>query len=206
MVTPTNLEGSNPVVQGLFQPAKATNPYIKKGDLIVFHYSLYKHDPRPHIVVTDVNPGGRMRGVNIHYLPFVEIKRLLGIACNNTGFSYRNFATPRMTGTKKVSTPLEDAFRSYKWSGIKRVQKLDCDFVMSVMNMVRSFDPAEIEIVRNLVREQIQRQVNQKATEIAHMQRITPIAPQVAQQTVPPIAPVAPTIPTSTGNASTING
>ena len=75
MVTPTNLEGSNPAVQGLFQPAKATNPYIKKGDLIVFHYSFYKHDPRPHIIVTDVRPSARVRGVNIHYLPFVEIKR-----------------------------------------------------------------------------------------------------------------------------------
>ena len=92
-----------------------------------------------------------------------------------------------------ATNALADAFRSYKWSGIQRVQKLDCDFVMSVMNMVRSFDPAEIEIVRKMVREQIQRQVNQKATDVAQMQQITPIAPQVAQQAVPPVAPTTTT-------------
>lgn len=97
-----------------------------------------------------------MRGVNINYLMFHEIKALLNQNCDSTYFSYRMFrpASPYDTN------PLVEAFRTYKWDGIRNVRKLDCKFIAQIMQLVRSFDPQEIERIRQQVYEQINQQIN----------------------------------------------
>lgn len=173
------LQGNNPSLQNLFKPAKSLDSSIQRGELIVFHYNFFKHDPRPHIIVTDVNPGNRIRGVNLHYITFHDIKQLLQMSCGVNSFSYKNIVGQNV---------FTNAFRSYKWAGIKGIKKMDCDFVRSIMNLVRNFDPAEIEIVRRLVREQLQRQVNQKTSELAAQQQVVPQTnniPLPTQQNMP---------------------
>jgi len=120
--------------------------------------------------------GKRIRGVNIHYLTFNYIKGILGQGCGNMGFSYRNFSGDRF---------LTSAFRTYKWSGIRQLKKLDCNFVKKVMEMIRSFDPAEVEIMRKNVLDQLERQVNTTATEAVG----APVAPMGQQVPTPPISP-----------------
>jgi hypothetical protein len=58
------------------------------------------------------------------------------------------------------SNPLANSFRTYKWDGIRNVRKLDCKFIAQVMGMVRSFDPTEIDKIREQVYEQINQQIN----------------------------------------------
>jgi len=55
------------------------------------------------------------------------------------------------------------AFRSYKWNGIRQVKVLDTDFLLKVMATVRSFDPNQIQAIRESVQEQINRVVNPPA-------------------------------------------
>jgi hypothetical protein len=173
-------------------PRTAINQHIGQGVLMSFAYSFWRNDPYPVIIATKVTPGKRIKGINLHYLPFYKIKELLNGQCNNPSFSWQNV---------KGDTLFSDAFRSYKWGGIRQVKVLDCQFLLTVMGMVRSFDPAEIEIIRRQVQEQIRQQVNPKAYEVTTpIQQMQPqtAAPQVAQiaPAAPPVQQV-PTVPTT---------
>jgi hypothetical protein len=55
------------------------------------------------------------------------------------------------------------AFRTYKMAGIRSVRKLDCNFILQMMAMARSFDPSQVKAIRQAVQEQIQQIVNPKA-------------------------------------------
>jgi hypothetical protein len=92
-----------------------------------------------------------MRGVNLHYLTFPYIKNLLRSGAGNQGFSYGNI---------KADPYIVNAFRSYKWQGIRQVKMLDSAFLLTVMATVRSFDPTQVAAIRQAVQEQIQREVN----------------------------------------------
>lgn len=137
---------------------------ITKGSLIHFKYGNFKHDPNPLIIVTDIFPN-YIRGINLHYLTFNYIKRLLKMHCDNQMFSYFAIKQDRF---------FVDAFRSYKRLGVKQPNKLDCSFLLNTLAMVRSFDPAEVEQMRVYVKEQLRRQVNPKAeaTQEKYMGRI----------------------------------
>lgn len=159
----------NPAISGLFKSLNVRNyqNYLKKGALIVFNYSMWRHDPYPLLVVTDFIPGNRIRGVNLHYLTFPFIKTLLQGSARNPGFSYMNI---------KGNQYIVGAFRYYKWQGIRQMKILDSDFLLTVMATVRSFDPNQIKAIRESVQEQIKREVNPKATptgEIPMNQRLT---------------------------------
>ena len=131
------------------------NYYVKSGDLITFSYSNWKNDPSPLVIVADTIFGNRVRGVNLHYLTFPYIKNIL--RSNTVGFSYRN-----IKGDKYIV----DAFRTYKWSGIGMVKKLDTKFLLTVMATARSFDPNQIAAIRKTVEEQLRRSVNQTVQDI----------------------------------------
>lgn len=140
-------------------PAKLTAT-ITKGSLVTFSYNFYKpgHDPYPLVLITDANypamgpkAGMYMRGVNLHYLTFPDIKRLLQPNCNNMNFSYSNI---------KADSFIVSAFRQYKRRGVRQIRKLDCAFLLNVLASVRSLNPSEVEAIRNSVREQIRRLTN----------------------------------------------
>ena len=96
--------------------------------------------------------------MNIHYLTFPYIRKLLEISAGNPAFSYKSISADGY---------LSGSYRSYKWNGIRQVKILDYKFLLNVMTMVRTFDPAEVQIIRRQVQEQMRQQINPKATNLS---------------------------------------
>jgi len=136
-----------------YQPAYQT---LRKGTIIQFIYDLAKpgHDKTPLVIITGINDK-YIWGLNLHYLLFPEIKRLLQRrgynACNNPNFSYDNI---------KSDDYIVSAFRQYKKFAIRRMNILNCDYLLNVMASVRAVDPQEIEALRSNIREQLNRTIN----------------------------------------------
>lgn len=153
---------NSPMMQQLFKSIDNKTPIqatITKGSLIIFNYSFWAHDPYPMIIVSDVMQGNKIRGVNLHYLTFNYINNLLKIAAGNPAFSYSAI---------KNDTYITSAFRSYKWQGIRNIKKLDSNFILSIMGMVRSFDINEIEAIRRSIQEQMNVLLNPPADTISN--------------------------------------
>ncbi len=150
-------QGLNPAIANLFKPlgqATSLDTTVRKGSLISFNYSFWVHDPYPLIIVTDLLPNNRVRGVNLHYLSYVYIKTLLRGSLQIGGLSYGNIKSDKY---------ITNAFRSYKWMGIRQIKKLDCNFLLTVMATVRSFDPNQVRAIRESIQAQISREANPKA-------------------------------------------
>lgn len=128
---------------------------VKRGSLISFNYLFHKtgHDPFPNVIVTDINLL-YIRGLNIHYLTFPYIKKLLQNNCNNPTFSYR---------TIKADKFLVSSFRQYKRNGISRIKVLDCDFILNLLGGIRAVTPNEVEAIRKTINEQLEKMTNQIA-------------------------------------------
>lgn len=147
------------IPQGLLSQ-NVTSKAVMRGSLVTFNYMFHKpgHDPAPMVLITDIW-ANYIRGVNLHYLTFPVIKKLMFPApgrsvCDSPAFSYQYI---------KGNGYITSAFRQYKRTGIERLRKLDCAFIVNAMSMSRSFDPNEIEAIRRSVREQIRRMVNEQA-------------------------------------------
>jgi hypothetical protein len=139
---------------GKFGPPVRT---LGKGSLVMFRYQLAKpgHDQTPLVLLTDVMPE-YLRGINLHYLNFPTIKRMLQVkgmnACNNRFFSYRNIKDDKYIVT---------AFRRYKRIAVSRLQMLDCEYILNAMGSVRALDPQELEAIRTDIATQLNKIVNQ---------------------------------------------
>lgn len=138
-------------------PRLASNYAIKKGNLVTFNYSFWKKDPYPLVIISQSLPGNKLFGINLHYLTFNYIKKILK-NCNNPMFSYSN--------SIKGDNYLKNSYRSYKWSGIRQVKVLNCEFLLNIIGTIRSFDPAEVQIIRKNVQNQIKQQINPKSHEV----------------------------------------
>lgn len=163
----------NQILQQFFRPVGqdvANNPNprtlgnfgVRKGSLVSFNYVFWRNDAYPLVVVSDnALANGKLWGVNLHYLTFPYIRRLMGISRNNPAFSYTSISGDMY---------MKKAFRSYKWQGIRQLKVLDPKFLMDVMSAVRSYDPAEVQIIRRQVQEQIARRVNPKASQMTNLE------------------------------------
>lgn len=130
------------------------NLFARTGSLVSFNYTFWRNDPYPLIIIIDNSPGkDKISGINLHYLTFRDIKDIIGRA-GKMGFSYRSISDSR---------PFRDSYRSYKRSGVRQMKVLDPSYLLGVMGMVRSYDPAEVQIIRRQVQEQIRTQINPKA-------------------------------------------
>ena len=132
---------------------------LRPGALVQFTYDLQGSritDRTPLVILTDVNVK-YFRGLNLHYLTFPAIKKVLqksGLnACNNPFFNYKN--------NIKQDEYIKTAFRRYKRIGVRRLKILNCDFVLNVMGSVRAIDPQEIQAIADSIKEQMQRTVQQ---------------------------------------------
>ena len=155
------------VIQQFFRPVGqdvVANPskrmgrslFARTGSLVSFNYASWKNDPYPLIIVIENDPAkDKISGVNLHYLTFRDIKEVISRA-GKMGFSYRSVSDSR---------PFRDAYRSYKKTGVRQMKVLDPSYLLGVMGMVRSYDPAEVQIIRRQVQEQIRMQINPKATQ-----------------------------------------
>lgn len=142
-------------------PTVFNNNGVKKGSLISFNYIFWKNDAYPLVIVSDNTlTNGKLWGVNVHYLTFPYIKKLLKLSQNNPSFSYTSISSDAY---------MKKAFRSYKRQGIRQLKVLNHDSLLNIMSMVRSYDPAEVQIIRKQVREQINKQINPKASEITNL-------------------------------------
>ena len=152
----------------LFQPWQraAVGDPVSRGSLISFNYprSLSQeryqiHDPTPMVIITDVNKqAGYIRGVNLHYLSVPNVKDFLIKNARNPNFAYNTMVKPDLA--------LANSFRMYYFGGMFNKRRLDTDFLLQLLNSVRSFSPSEIERVRNELRMQIQKRLQAKASEL----------------------------------------
>lgn len=135
---------------------------ISRGSLISFYYpQSYAiipniiHDPYPLVILTDIWPR-YIRGLNLHYLTFPYVKKIL-TTYGGKSFSYYNI---------KPDQYMANAFRMYVRMGVRRPRRLDTEWLVSVLQSVRSFDPAEIEKIRTNIQQQIQQRLQAKAEEL----------------------------------------
>lgn len=150
---------------GLSAPT-TVNPTVGRGSLVTFSYLFHKpgHDAAPLVLITDVW-GKYIRGINLHYLTFPTIKKLLfpgpgKSICDSPQFTYQYI---------KGNDYIVSAFRQYKRNGIESLKKLNCEFIVNALAISRSFDPNEIEAIRKSVREQIRRMANPQAAPTGEM-------------------------------------
>jgi hypothetical protein len=141
---------------------------LSKGALCAFNYSFWKHDPSPLVIVTDVW-GDRIRGVNLHYLTYRYMKGILANYCGKAFFSYRFI----------VADPfIVSAFRTYKKSGLTQLKILDCGILNNVLTQVRSFNPQELNYIKQSIQQQLQTQLNPTAEQMAQQYQQEMISPQ----------------------------
>jgi hypothetical protein len=131
----------------LFKNSSYFGGTINKGDLISFSYIFHKtgHDPSPNVIVTDTS-SFYIRGLNIHYLTFPYIRKLLQDNCDNRLFSYRSI---------KDNSYLVSSFRQYKKTGIRNLKKLDCKYLLNLMASIRAITPNEVEAIRQTINDQL---------------------------------------------------
>lgn len=148
---------------------------LAKGALANFGYTFYKHDPSPLVIVTDVF-ADRIRGVNLHYLTYRYMKGMLAPYCGNPGFSYRFI---------KHDQFVVNAFRTYKKIGIRGLKILDCNIINNALTKVRSFNPQELNVIRQEIQKQLQAQLNPTAEQLAQQYQDEILRPQPQKGFVP---------------------
>ena len=139
------------------------NYAFKKGGLITFNYSYWKSDPYPLVIISpppkqpQITVGvGKLWGVNLHKFSMIEVSKII----NDSRF-------PSFSYTTSIkNTNLKDAYRCYKWSGIRQVKILNPEFLLNIISSIKSYDPAEHAIIRKNVQEQLKQQMNPKSYEI----------------------------------------
>lgn len=141
---------------------------LNKGVLVNFGYTFWKHDPNPLVIVSDVFVD-RIRGVNLHYLTFRYIRDLLKNYCDKNYFSYRFI---------KHDQFVVNAFRTYKKQGITMMKRLDCEVLIALLTRVRSFNPQEMEAIRQEIEKQLKAETNPNATELANQFQGNIMTPQ----------------------------
>lgn len=162
-VTPTSpLQDQEQDEQAPFQrlPANKYGPSSKilgKGSLVLFRYEKWKHDPYPLLLVSEKYMDGKLAGVNLHYLTFRYVKNLLSTYCNNRSFDYQLI---------KGDQYIVNAYRCYTRSKIKDAKMLDCGFLMRVLSAIRSYNPSEIQKMREEIQRQLRQKVNPKARDL----------------------------------------
>lgn len=137
---------------------------LKKGSLISFEYPRsfamipnVIHDPRPMLIITDIWSPNYIRGLNLHYLTFNYVQKILQTYSGNSSFSYSNI---------KPDTYMATAFRMYNLRGVIRPKRLDSEWLKTVLSSVRSFDAGELEKIRATIEQQIQARLQAKANEL----------------------------------------
>lgn len=148
-------------IQNLMPFRRVYYKTLRKGALLYCQYTFWHHDPNPLVLVTDVE-GDRIRGVNLHYLTFKYVKGLLSKYCGKMHFDY---------GLISHDPYIVNAFRTYKKSGMRNIQLLDCDIINMQFQEQRKaykYNPQELKAIRDRLRKQMQGAANMSADDIAN--------------------------------------
>ena len=139
---------------------KAYMTSVKPGVLIHCTYLFFRSDQYPLVLVTDVMPD-RIRGINLHYLTLKFVKGILLNYCGKGSFSYANI---------KNNQYIRDSFRTFKRTGIRNLQVLDCDYINNLLqNQRRSYkyNPQELKALKEQIKQQLERAANPRAEELS---------------------------------------
>jgi len=92
----------------------------------------------------------------MHYVTFPIAKKLV-LSLKNAPVAYEAVKGEQM---------LKNAYRSYKKSGLTIIKAIDLKFLITIADQMRSFDPGEIEKIRQDVQNQLLQKVNQTVEEM----------------------------------------
>lgn len=129
---------------------------IQKGALTTFQYLRWQHDPYPLVLCSSIYHDGKVAGINLHYLTFKYIRYLIKMYCG------KSFAYPLIKGNHYI----KNAFRTYKRNSIRMAKILDCEFLVAILGSIRSFNPNEIERMRQEIQRQLRARMNPTADEL----------------------------------------
>lgn len=130
---------------------------IQRGSLSTFQYLHWKHDPYPLVLCSGIYQDGRIAGINLHYMTFKYIKYLIQQYCG------KQFSYPLIKGNNYIY----NAFRTYKKDGVRMTKLLDCNFLLTILGSLRSFNPTEIEAMRQEIQRQLRERMNPTVEETA---------------------------------------
>ena len=167
------------ILQQFFKPVGEdviTNPTRKMaknyafgpGSLISFSYTPIKPRPEwqpkndlyPLVIVVDNNSASdKISAINLHRLTFPSIRELIQ-RTYRMGFSYAAIKDDRN---------FRDAYRTYKKNRTRQIKVMDSKFLLGIMSLVRSYDPAEVQIIRRQAQEQIRQLVNPNAAQLTNL-------------------------------------
>lgn len=150
-----------------------SNLRIQTGSLISFNYAFWKNDPYPLVIVIENDSRkDKIAGINLHRLLPNDIKELMN-KFNQAGYAY---------GTVSDQRKFRQAYRTYKKTGIRQQRLFDVQFLLRVISMVKTTDPAEVQIIRRQVQEQLKQQINPKASQFTNLNQqntVNQIAPEI---------------------------
>lgn len=129
---------------------------IQKGSLVTYMYLRWQHDPYPLVLCSSIYHDGKVAGINLHYLTFKYIRYLIKMYCGKA-FSYSLI---------KGNNYIKNAFRTYKRNAIRGAKILDCEFLLTVLGSIRSFNPNEIEKMRQEIQKQLKAKMNPTADDL----------------------------------------
>jgi hypothetical protein len=155
---------------------------VQPGMLIWFPYTQAKNDMSPLIVVAKAERGHLLKGVNLHYLTFPYIRRVLLGSGGNPSFSYYNIRSDRY---------IVNAYRSYTWSAVlwNRAKIFDSKFIIQTISTMKTMDPLQLRAIRMDIESQLNGAVpQQQAGATAPM----PMGSQPSVPTTGTLSPQAP--------------
>jgi hypothetical protein len=165
------------IIEQLFKPvgrnvvanpdrSLAYNFRVQTGSLISFNYTFWKNDPYPLVLVIENDSRkDKIAGINLHKLLPYDIKELMS-KFNQMGYAYGNISDQKK---------FREAYRTYKKVGIRQQRVFDAQFLLKVISMVKTTDPAEVQIIRRQVQEQLKQQINPKASQFTNLNQTNPI-------------------------------
>jgi hypothetical protein len=99
----------------------------------------------------------------MHYVTFPIAKKLV-LSLKSVPASYEAIKNEKM---------LKSSYRTYKQSGLSIIKAIDFEFLITIANQMRSFDPAEIERIRQDIRSQLLQKVNQTVEELKSQSEVS---------------------------------
>ncbi len=155
---------NNPVQQQInSQQIKPQQPFkriyyttVRPGSLLSFQYTFYKHDPYPLVLSTGKWADGKIAGINLHYLTFNYMKNLINQFCGKN-FNYQSIKNDKF---------IRKSFRSYQREGVRNIKLMDCQYLNQLLGNIRTYNPTEVEAMRQYIRKQLNQQIGTKASDM----------------------------------------
>jgi hypothetical protein len=155
----------------------ATQPLFKsgfrnglvRGTVATFGYNFWKHDPYPLVLCCGPDKHGNVCAINMHYLTLNYVKSVIKQYCNNQQFNY---------GMIKGDVFAKNAYRSYKPFGVKGIRIFDGNFLAEILGRAKSYNPAEIDKIRQEIQTQIRAKMQKSAEELTQQTGTSPNKPQ----------------------------